>query len=885
MQKVADGTPAGVTDIGDPGEPAGPGLRRGFRLRRFAIRLSGPLLAFVATVTAYCTAWVARGVYPFGDIPRGVNDLANQYVPFHQNLWDLAHGQAAGDPFFNWRSGFGQQFLSDYHTYLGNPVSLIAILVPREHVDFAVYLVSPLTMGIAAAAMTVYLKHLAPGSRWMRAALGVAYALCGWSVSDASYIPMWTWGLVSLPLIGLAVEWCIQGRRWVGATAFVAIAWTGNYYTAIMATLAGGILLLIRLATLDVDWRRRVDATVRAGSAFMLGAAVTLPLLLPSYLSSKASQPTEAGEFVAERSEIFFASMLPATHLWGGRPKLYIASLGMILALAFLANRAVAPRTRAVWGGAMVLLAASFQWSPTQYLWHGLAVPNGNPYRETFVFSAMLAMLAWMCLANRPGMLPVAGAALSLVLLTFLVRDVDDFGRYTWWAVLGGGGISVFALWLLKLSRPDMNVGRMHRRDRGRPLLMIVATVLMVGVVVAESAMATAVADVRRGRERWAWPVATSGTAFDNKFRATGEADGWPRYRTDTGTQYFAYNDPLRMRGEGPEYYSSYTPKVTFDALAPLGYGWMNGGRTIFGADNPVLDAIFSVGARVRPTNAAATRFEASRFSTTPLVTVHPGGNAPTGTAFDSVYARQEAVLGSTVYQVPTPVVSGQETAISVTGTGPYRLAPRESGTTLTFTAKCTPGNGVYWYSPTLYGPVNQNGAEALSEGSTGDAQAGVVPVGTVPASGIVEVKVSTTADADIPARPIGCLDPGLLAKSVRQLTTTGATAVSVGGHSIEARLPAGSTGTAVIATTATDGWVCSRQGGAMKKPDNRYGLIAIPVEPGTTRIACSFTPPGLRAGLAGGGAALLAVLAVPATVWLRQRRNRKTPAGVDTIG
>lgn len=181
-----------------------------------AARLYGPLLAFLVTSAAFCAAWVARGTFPFGNTGRALNDQANQYVPFHRALWDLVHGQAAGDVLFTWRGGFGQQFLSDYYTYLGNPFSWLAVLVPRAHVDLAVFAVTPVTMGAAAAVMTVYLGKLHPGPWWQRGVLGACYGLCGWALSDASYIPMWLWGLVALPLLGIAVEWCLEERRWPG---------------------------------------------------------------------------------------------------------------------------------------------------------------------------------------------------------------------------------------------------------------------------------------------------------------------------------------------------------------------------------------------------------------------------------------------------------------------------------------------------------------------------------------------------------------------------------------------------------------------------------------------------------------------------------------------
>ncbi|MFC6984052.1 YfhO family protein [Streptomyces cirratus] len=813
----------------EPTTQEAPARRRPAAARRRLGRLRGPLLAFLITSGAFCAAWVARGSFPFGNTGRALNDQANQYVPFHRALWDLVHGQAAGDLLFSWRGGFGQQFLSDYYTYLGNPFSWLAVLVPRAHVDLAVFAVTPLTMGAAAAVMTVYLGKLHPGPWWQRGVLGATYGLCGWALSDASYIPMWLWGLVALPLLGIAVEWCLEQRRWPGVALFVALAWFGNFYTAMMATMAACVLLAVRLATREMTGSERLRAVWRAATATVTGILLTLPLLLPSFLSSGAAQPTRAGSFEPVRIEILLSGMLPATHLWGGRPRLYVASLGLILAGAFLFDSRIARRTRLVWAAAALLVLASFQFPPTQYVWHGLAVPNGNPYREAFVFSGMVVIAAWLALAHRPRPLHLALSAALLVLATFVLRHTDDFGGWTWPAVLGGGGLSLLALVLLSLG---------HRRR----YLVPVAAALMVGVVFAESTAAALNADTRRARERWAAPAATSNESISHHFDAVRGVDGWPAYRTDSGAPQTSYNDALALRAEGPQYYSSYLPEATYQALEPLGYGFKNDGRTFFGADNPVLDAIFSIGARVRP-GATKNSWTGSKFPAPPLVTVRSGPYASPNPA-DSVYARQENVLGATVYQVPQVTRGGTATA-------------------QTYAAQCAPGSEAYWYSPELFGSLSQGSLSRPLQ----DRMSGVVPIGTVPASGRLDVTVATrTANATAGSHPIGCLDRTGLDAAVRHLTATGATKVTAQGHTIEATLPQGATGTAVFAMTGVPGWQCS----APLRPF--HGLVSLQVTPGTTKVSCTFSPRGLTPGLAAATLALLALASV--TVASRRRRH-----------
>ncbi|MET9851805.1 YfhO family protein [Streptomyces sp. NPDC006450] len=807
-----------------------PGQARPRPASRRAARFYGPLLAFLTASGAFCASWVSRGTFPFGDTGRAVNDQANQYVPFHRALWDLVHGRAAGDLLFTWHGGFGQQFLSDYHTYLGNPFSWLAVLVPRAHVDLAVFAITPVTMGTAAALMAVYLGKLHAGPWWQRGALGAVYGLCGWALSDASYIPMWMWGLAALPLLGIAVEWCLEDRRWPGVALLVALAWFGNFYTAMMATTAACVLLAVRLVVLELTGAQRLRAVWRAATAAVTGILLTLPLLLPAFLSSGAAQPTRAAAFDPVRIEVFLTGMLPGTHLWGGRPRLYVASLGLILAGSFLLNTAIARRTRLAWTGAALLVVLSFQFPPTQYAWHGLAVPNGNPYRETFVFSGMVVVLAWLSLANRPRPRHLALTAALLVAATFLLRHTDDFGGATWPAVLGGGAVSLLALLLLGLGEKQR-------------VLVPVAAVLMVGAVFAESTAAAAHADARRARERWAKPIATSSRSITNHFEAVRSVDGWPAYRTDPGGPQTSYNDALALRAQGPQYYSSYLPEATYEALEPLGYGHKNDGRTIFGADHPVLDAIFSIGARAEP-GPEKNSWTARTFPAPPLVTVrsapYTSPNPPAG-----VYARQEQVLGATVYRVP-PVTSGGNAA-------------RQR-----YTARCAPGSEAFWYSPRLYGTVSYGGAERPLE----DRMAGVLRLGGVPASGRVDVTVRTrTRGGTAGEHPVGCLDRAALAARVGRLRATGATQVRAGGHTIEATLPKDASGTAVFAMTAIPGWRCSAP------VKSFHGLVALDIPQGTRKLSCTFTPEGLTPGLAGATLGLLALASVT-VAGLRRRRT-----------
>ena len=56
-------------------------------------------------MAAFCAGDAVPGQYPFGPRTRDVNDLGNQFVPFHAHLWDLLRGGSDGGWLLNWQSG------------------------------------------------------------------------------------------------------------------------------------------------------------------------------------------------------------------------------------------------------------------------------------------------------------------------------------------------------------------------------------------------------------------------------------------------------------------------------------------------------------------------------------------------------------------------------------------------------------------------------------------------------------------------------------------------------------------------------------------------------------------------------------------------------------
>ncbi|MFD3481865.1 YfhO family protein [Streptomyces sp. NPDC058665] len=802
-----------------------------------SVRGRAAAFAALITVATVCAGDAVARSFPFGSGTRSVNDLGNQFVPFHAKLWDLLHGRGDGGLLLNWQSGYGTAFLPDLGTYLTSPFALLVGLFPRDRIDLAVYVITVLKMAAAGAAMAWLLLALVtkrPGRAatpwWLAGVLGATYALCGWSVIEASYNPMWLDGLIALPLLCLVGEWVRQGRRPVLGPLVVALAWIANFYTAYMATLGAALVLCVQLLLAEGSVRERLGVMLRGTCTVLLGIGLAAPVLLPVVMGTGHAYPGWTTEFQRAGWSEMFARALPATYDFF-TPAVFLGGGALLLAVVLPFNGAVPRRERLAWAGLAGGVALSMQWGPTHLLWHAFATPNGSPFRQTFVLSGLLVIAAWKCLAyGWPGRRPLlAGTGVLVVAGAFAATD----------ALTGRRALALFACGLAA-AVAALLVVRLRTTRPGRRYAAL-AALLLVGGLAGQAAATIAYADRARLDRLDHYPA--WGEAHQERADAIAEVDGWPRYRTDPGRTQITANDPMLLGGQGSSYYSSHTPDVLTRTLGALGAGWTSNGRAVQSLDSPVVDAVFAVGARFRteegfPEGGASPKL--SRAEVPPLVTVRPPESTPPRYG-PSPFRNQETLLGSRVYSAP---VAGS----------------------------CPAGREVFLWAPDYFGTARLGDAPPVElRGDKPRWRAAVTSLGVAE-----RADERVTFDSEMRGkRTIACLDRARLDAAVDRMKKTGAVSVEVTDHGVRAQLPPGSRGTAVIAAPRIAGWSC-----AGKPAGSSLGLVALPLDPDgtTTSVDCSFRPPGLRSGAALGAVSLLVLLGVAVLSVRRRRREPRSP-------
>ncbi|MET9952176.1 YfhO family protein [Streptomyces sp. NPDC006339] len=784
------------------------------KVARMRVTVRAPGLAALLTALSVCAGDAVARTSPFGPHRRSVNDLGNQFLPFHARLWDLLHGRADGGLLLNWQSGWGTSFLPDLGTYLTSPFAPLVGLFPRADLAYALYGITVLKMAAAAAAMAFTLLRSRPGVWWGAGLLGAAYGLCGWALLEAVYNPMWMDGLIAFPLLCLVGVWVREGRRPLLGPLVVAVCWFANFYTAYMATLGAALVLLVTLP----PWR----VLVRGSVTVLLGIGLAAPLLVPVYLGTRHAYPGVMRDFTAAGGPDLAARLMPVTYGFS-TPALFVFTAVPVLAASLLFRRerrgsrgfrdfrgfrrsldfrgfggfggfrgSKEPRDlrRADWRwpGLVAGVALSLQWGPTHLVWHVFATPNGSPYRQTFVLAGVLVLAAWRAVADglpdRRSLLGGAG------LVGVLGLGALGSGQATVW-----GG----ALFAAGLAVVFVRPGRL-------------AVLLLAGVLVAQAAATTAYGDrerLRRLDDYPAWSAADGRLA-----EALADADGWPAHRTDSGRPHTTANEPMTLGGQGGAYYSSLTPDVLTRTMAALGAGWTSRGRNLQSLDNPVTDALFAVGARRRDGAVVATG------PALPLVTVRPAGPGPV--YGPSPFRNQELLLGARVYE--PPAASGA----------------------------CRVGTEVFLWAPDVTGPARLGPRVVRLRGELPKWRAALVSLGIQRVPGL---RPELPPGAEGEGGTLACLDHARLRAAVAALRATAPAvdAVRVTSTGVRATLRPGTTGMLVLSSPRIAGWTCDG------RPASSYGgLVAAPVRPGAREVTCAFRPPGLRAGLGIGGVALV---------------------------
>lgn len=383
--------------------------------------ISGGIALFIIMLVYFCYE-----IIPFGDRTIYRMDLYHQYGPLFTELYNrLVSGESL---IYSWNTGLGSSFLGNFYNYLSSPISLIVLIFGHKNTFEAVAAMIAIKCVLSSMSMANYLKKSQDINSFYGSAFGVLYAFCGYFIAYYWNV-MWIDAMYILPFIILGIERIIDTGKTRTYFFALILAIFSNYYIGFILCVFSCIYFIYYyVCSLDKIGKRKINLPkgelfidklansffFRSGLKFgfaSLGAGLVLLFMLVPLASILQSSSATTGSAPTE-SEFYFnifdfvsnhlASLEPTIRSSGDDvlPNVYCGVLTIILLPLYMFSNKISSTEKAASAVLLAVMYFSFNLNYFNYFWHGLHFPNDLPYRQSFMYSFILIVMAAKVLKN-----------------------------------------------------------------------------------------------------------------------------------------------------------------------------------------------------------------------------------------------------------------------------------------------------------------------------------------------------------------------------------------------------------------------------------------------------------------------------------------------------
>ncbi len=413
------------------------------------------IIAFFATGATMLAVFLCNGMYPFGDKTILRMDLYHQYGPLFAELYDIV--KEGGSFFYSWKTGLGSCFLGNYFNYLSSPLGAIIMFFGHKNIPLAIGAMVLIKASLAASSFTYYIKNSLKSQNFAAVSFGILYAFCGYMLAYYWNI-MWIDAMILLPVILLGIERIINNGKPATYITALALSMFSNYYMSYMLCIFAVIYFMYYYITnynsgalvSDVYARKKRGLIsrlsnrrfLRAGFIFALSsfaaAGLMAVVLLPVYSILKNSSAT-SGTFPSDLKNYFTYFDFFANHLASLNttirssgddvlPNVYCGVITLILAPLFFFTKSISTKEKLTTLGLLAVLYYTFNVNYFNYIWHGFHFPNDLPYRQSFVYSFILLVMAYKTFIrlNEFNSRQFCAVGAAIVGFIFIVEDITS---------------------------------------------------------------------------------------------------------------------------------------------------------------------------------------------------------------------------------------------------------------------------------------------------------------------------------------------------------------------------------------------------------------------------------------------------------------------------
>lgn len=395
-------------------------------------------LSFLCSAGVMLVVFMGFGLFPFGDITILRMDLYHQYGPLFSELYDrVTSGESL---LYSWNTGLGSSFLGNYFNYLSSPIGFIVMLIAgHENMPEAIAVMVLLKAAFSALTFSLYLKLSQKKSNFSTVGFSILYSFCGWFIAYYWNI-MWIDAMVLLPLVALGIERIINNKKpgiYIGALALTMFS---NYYMSFMMCMFAILYFLVYfISNYTVsDFKRFLKSGTLFAFASFCAAGLMAFALLPTFNTLQETSAT-SGTFPEGMSLYFDIFDFIANHLASVEPTIrssgedvlpnvYCGILTLILVPLYVMVKSISTKEKLAHITLLGIFAISFDINKLNYIWHGFHFPNDLPYRQSFMYSFILLIIAFKTfvrLKEVPNRF-IALSGFSVAALVVLAQKLDS---------------------------------------------------------------------------------------------------------------------------------------------------------------------------------------------------------------------------------------------------------------------------------------------------------------------------------------------------------------------------------------------------------------------------------------------------------------------------
>lgn len=372
-------------------------------IRKFGIYMKRHrviLLAFFLPAFILEIAYIAVGIFPFGNRSLLIVDLYHQYAPFIADLQDKL--RSSSSLLYSWSGGLGVNYLPLFAYYLASPLNLITILFPVDYLTEVILVLTLIKVGLAGSCFAFYLKGVHGEKNLVTVGFSVLYALSGF-VLAFSWNIMWMDTMYLLPLIILGLVSLIREGKGFFFCITLTLALLSNFYMAFFICFF--LILYYPVCFFKYHDFKKTSMLIKRTGQFagfsLLSAGLSAILLLPTFFQLKST--SAAGDIfpktLTNYFDLFdyitrhFTAISPSIR--EGAPNMYCGIVVLILLPIYFLCKSI-PLKEKLWNLALLLLLIlSFNINALNFIWHGFHYPNQLPYRFSFVYIFLVLSMSY----------------------------------------------------------------------------------------------------------------------------------------------------------------------------------------------------------------------------------------------------------------------------------------------------------------------------------------------------------------------------------------------------------------------------------------------------------------------------------------------------------